>query len=68
MPDKGPSRAWQRMLSGRRLDLLEPSPLDIEIEETVVLGPADRVVKSTRPAPSANLFGEQAVFLLKRRS
>ena len=24
-------RAWQRMLSGRRLDLLEPSPLDIEI-------------------------------------
>jgi 5'-deoxynucleotidase YfbR-like HD superfamily hydrolase len=33
MPDKGPSRAWQRMLSGRRLDLLEPSPLDIEIED-----------------------------------
>ncbi len=25
-------RAWQRMLSGRRLDLLDPSPLDIEIE------------------------------------
>ena len=25
------ARAWQRMLSGRRLDLLEPSPLDIEI-------------------------------------
>ncbi len=24
-------RAWQRMLSGRRLDLLEPSPLDVEI-------------------------------------
>ena len=24
-------RAWQRMLSGRRLDLIEPSPLDIEI-------------------------------------
>jgi len=24
-------RAWQRMLSGRRLDLLNPSPLDIEI-------------------------------------
>jgi 5'-deoxynucleotidase YfbR-like HD superfamily hydrolase len=24
-------RAWQRMLSGRRLDLLDPSPLDIEI-------------------------------------
>jgi len=24
-------RAWQRMLSGRRLDLLDPSPIDIEI-------------------------------------
>ena len=24
-------RAWQRMLSGRRLDLIDPSPLDIEI-------------------------------------
>jgi hypothetical protein len=28
-----PPRAWQRMLSGRRLDLLDPSPLDIEIED-----------------------------------
>ncbi|MEZ5881267.1 MAG: HD family hydrolase [Nitratireductor sp.] len=28
-----PARAWQRMLSGRRLDLLEPSPLDVEIED-----------------------------------
>ena len=26
-------RAWQRMLSGRRLDLLDPSPLDIEMED-----------------------------------
>jgi len=26
-------RAWQRMLSGRRLDLLNPSPLDIEIQD-----------------------------------
>ena len=32
MSDQGP-RAWQRMLSGRRLDLLDPSPLDIEIED-----------------------------------
>lgn len=32
MPRKAePPRAWQRMLSGRRLDLLNPSPLDIEI-------------------------------------
>ena len=28
-----PARAWQRMLSGRRLDLLDPSPLDIEIDD-----------------------------------
>lgn len=28
-----PKRAWQRMLSGRRLDLLNPSPFDIEIED-----------------------------------
>ena len=27
------ARAWQRMLSGRRLDLLAPSPADIEIED-----------------------------------
>src|SRR3954451_4290184 len=27
------TRAWQRMLSGRRLDLLDPSPLDIEIAD-----------------------------------
>ena len=26
-------RAWQRMLSGRRLDLLDPSPMDVEIED-----------------------------------
>ena len=30
---KQPSRAWQRMLSGRRLDLLDPSPLDVEVED-----------------------------------
>jgi 5'-deoxynucleotidase YfbR-like HD superfamily hydrolase len=40
MPPKHPPkstkssvRAWQRMQSGRRLDLLDPSPLDIEIED-----------------------------------
>ena len=26
-------RAWQRMLSGRRLDLLDPTPMDIEISD-----------------------------------
>jgi 5'-deoxynucleotidase YfbR-like HD superfamily hydrolase len=28
-----PPRAWQRMLSGRRLDLLDPSPLDVEMAD-----------------------------------
>ena len=32
-PVKGAPRAWQRMLSGRRLDLLDPSPLDVELED-----------------------------------
>jgi uncharacterized protein len=33
MPKVSAPRAWQRMLSGRRLDLLDPSPLDVEIED-----------------------------------
>lgn len=35
MPDRAgaPPRAWQRMLSGRMLDLLDPSPLDVEITD-----------------------------------
>ena len=35
MPPRRPAppRAWQRMLSGRRLDLLDPSPLDVEIAD-----------------------------------
>ena len=33
MAASAPPRAWQRMLSGRRLDLLDPSPLDVEIED-----------------------------------
>jgi 5'-deoxynucleotidase YfbR-like HD superfamily hydrolase len=32
MNGKSP-RAWQRMLSGRRLDILNPSPFDVEIED-----------------------------------
>lgn len=32
-PRDAAPRAWQRMLSGRRLDLLDPSPMDIEIED-----------------------------------
>ncbi|MDA8585819.1 HD family hydrolase [Rhodobacteraceae bacterium] len=30
---KTETRAWQRMLSGRRLDLLDPTPVDIEIDD-----------------------------------
>jgi 5'-nucleotidase len=33
MTTKSAPRAWQRMLSGRRLDILNPSPLDVEIED-----------------------------------
>src|SRR3978361_1425813 len=33
MTKRLPARAWQRMLSGRRLDLLDPSALDVEIED-----------------------------------
>lgn len=32
-PPDGEKRAWQRMLSGRRLDLLNPDPKDIDIED-----------------------------------
>jgi uncharacterized protein len=32
-PSHVPPRVWQRMLSGRRLDLAHPSPFDIEIED-----------------------------------
>ena len=31
MTDRVRHRAWQRMLSGRRLDIIDPSPLDVEI-------------------------------------
>jgi 5'-deoxynucleotidase YfbR-like HD superfamily hydrolase len=32
-PSEASARVWQRMLSGRRLDLLDPSPFDVEIED-----------------------------------
>jgi uncharacterized protein len=31
MSERNRHRAWQRMLSGRRLDIIDPSPLDVEI-------------------------------------
>jgi 5'-nucleotidase len=30
---KSSTRAWQRMLSGRRLDILDPSPVDVELSD-----------------------------------
>jgi len=30
---RGTDRAWQRMLSGRRLDILDPSPMDVELSD-----------------------------------
>ena len=48
------ARAWQRMLSGRRLDLLDPSPLDIEIED-IAHGLA-RVARWNGQTIGANIF------------
>jgi len=47
-------RAWQRMLSGRRLDLLDPSPLDVEIED-IAHGLA-RVARWNGQTKGANAF------------
>ena len=33
MSESRTPRAWQRMLSGRRLDLIDPSPVDVEIAD-----------------------------------
>ena len=49
-----PPRAWQRMLSGRRLDLLDPSPLDIEIGD-IAHGLA-RVARWNGQTPGAHIF------------
>ena len=42
------NRAWQRMLSGRRLDLLDPSPLDIEIARRFTYGGLHRATLKRR--------------------
>src|ERR1700694_2865115 len=49
-----PARAWQRMLSGRRLDLLDPSPLDVELED-IAHGLA-RVARWNGQTKGANIF------------
>jgi hypothetical protein len=52
-PQKSP-RVWQRMLSGRRLDLLDPSPLDVEIAD-IAHGLA-RVARWNGQTRGANIF------------
>ena len=51
---KSEPRAWQRMLSGRRLDLLDPSPLDVEIED-IAQGLA-RVARWNGQTKGAHIF------------
>jgi 5'-deoxynucleotidase YfbR-like HD superfamily hydrolase len=51
---KSRARAWQRMLSGRRLDLLDPSALDIEVED-IAHGLA-RVARWNGQTIGANIF------------
>ena len=47
-------RAWQRMLSGRRLDLLDPDPADIELDD-IALGLA-RVARWNGQTIGAHAF------------
>ena len=51
---RAPARAWQRMLSGRRLDLLDPSPLDIEMAD-IAHGLA-RVARWNGQTEGANIY------------
>ncbi|MDE2469137.1 MAG: HD family hydrolase [Bradyrhizobium sp.] len=53
VPDTSP-RVWQRMLSGRRLDLMDPSPLDIEIAD-IAHGLA-RVARRNGQTRGAHIF------------
>src|SRR3984957_19562815 len=53
-PQTSAPRAWQRMLSGRRLDLLDPSALDIEVED-IAHGLA-RVVRWNGQTNVAHIF------------
>jgi hypothetical protein len=48
------ARVWQRMLSGRRLDLLDPSPLDVEIAD-IAHGLA-RVARWNGQTSGTNIF------------
>jgi len=58
-------RAWQRMLSGRRLDLLDPSPLDVELED-IAHGLA-RVARWNGQTSGDNIFSVAQHSLLVER-
>ncbi len=58
-------RAWQRMLSGRRLDLLDPSPLDVEIED--IAHGLSRVARWNGQTRGANSFSVAEHSLLVER-
>jgi len=58
-------RAWQRMLSGRRLDLLDPSPLDVEIED--IAHGLSRVARWNGQTEGANPFSVAEHSLLVER-
>ncbi len=60
-----PPRAWQRMLSGRRLDLLDPRPEDIEIAD-IAHGLA-RVARWNGQTTGANAFSVAQHTLLVER-
>ena len=59
-------RAWQRMLSGRRLDLLDPSPLDIEIAD-IAHGLA-RVARWNGQTKGRRFFRSRSIRCWSRRS
>ena len=58
-------RAWQRMLSGRRLDLLDPSPLDVEIED--IAHGLDRVARWNGQTRGPHIFSVAQHSLLVER-
>ena len=59
------TRAWQRMLSGRRLDLLDPSPLDVEIAD-IAHGLA-RVARWNGQTHGTHIFSVAQHTLLSKR-
>src|SRR5437870_4210401 len=67
-PTRAGARAWQRMLSGRRLDLLDPSPLDVEIADVAHgLARAAAYLEATRlagfsAAEAGRFFGRAPEF------